>query len=242
MRTNARTATWVAGVLGLTAGAVVGLLVMLIVIDSALIAFHLSMKYLGHPEEYVFDLGADRSYGEFFQYVKNVWAILLLALLALRRRAGVYVAWAIVCAYFLIDDAFQLHERAGWAAHAAFPGVSAAMHVAELAWLAGVGLLLTGVVIAAHLRAAPEDRAVSAVLVVLFGVLIVFGVVVDAVHHLVFPARVFDAPFTTLEDGGELLALSLVVAFLFAVALCAHRPQLSGAWTRLAGTTQPQER
>lgn len=242
MRANARSTTGVARALGLTNGAAAGVLVMLVVIDAALIAFHLSMKYLGHPEEYVFDLGADRSYGEFFQYMKNVWAILLLAALAVRRRAGVFVAWAVVCAYFLADDAFQLHERAGWAAHAAFPGVGAAMHIAELAWLAGVGILLAGVVLATHVRAAPEDRAVSTVLVVLFGLLILFGVVVDAVHHLVFPGRVFDAPFTTLEDGGELVALSLVVAFLFAVTLCAHRPQLSGWWVRLAGAPRPEAR
>jgi len=214
--------------LGIRGGPSAGIVMMLVLIDVALITFHLSMKYLGHPQEYVFDLGADRGYGEFMQYAKNAWAMLLLFVLLLRRRSAVYAAWAVVCAYFLVDDAFQLHEQAGWAMADAVPGWGgAAVHIGELTLMALVGLVLVVVVAATHIRAAPPDRGVSIVLAGLFTVLIVVGVGFDAIHHLFFTDAVFDAPFTTVEDGGELLTLSLIVGFLFAVAFCGHDPALA---------------
>lgn len=216
--------------LGTRRGPAAGLVVMLLSIDAALILFHLSMKYLGHPEEYVFDLGADRSYSEFFQYAKNTWAIMLLGLLLFRRRAAVYGAWALVCGYFLFDDAFQLHERAGMAMVAAVPEWgAAAQHIGELVLMGSVGIVLVAAVFLTHRRASAEDRAVSRLLTVLFAVLILVGVGLDAAHHLLLPQPVFDAPLTTVEDGGELIVLSLVVAFVFAVAICGHRASASTA-------------
>ncbi|WOQ69471.1 hypothetical protein RYJ27_12355 [Microbacterium limosum] len=40
---------------------------------------------------------------------------------------------------------------------------------------------------------------------------------------------VFDAPMTALEDGGEIVTMSFVVSFLFAVAFAGHRPD-ARAW------------
>jgi hypothetical protein len=222
--------------LGVAKSPVAGILTLLIAIDVVLIAFHLSMSYVGRPGGPLFDLGADRSYSEFYQYVKDVWAILILAVLALRRRAGVYVAWGLVCAYFLLDDALQLHEHAGWAIRDMVPGKpGAAVHLGELAFVAGIGLVLLAIVAVTHLRADRRDRAVSTVLLVLFSALIFFGIVVDAVHHLLFPGPQLRVLFTTIEDGGELVVLSLIVAFLFAVAYCGHEPRIGGRLQRLVG-------
>ena len=100
-------------------------------------------------------------------------------------------------------------------------------------------LVLVAVVWAAHARAGSRDRAVSAVLIVLFGALVFFGIVVDAVHHLVFPGPGLRPLFTVLEDGGEMVVLSIIVAFVFAVALCGHRPTLDGRLGALAGARTP---
>lgn len=227
-------------VLGLRARPAAGMLAMLLVIDVLLIAFYVTAVTIGHPGGPNFDLGADRGYGEFVQYSKCVWAIMLLALLALRRRAFVFVAWGLVCAYLLIDDAFFLHENVGWFVRDITPGApDHAVHLGELGFLVVVGLGLAVVVAVGHVRANRRDRTVSAVLMVLFAALVFFGIVLDAVHHLLFSGPELRALFTTFEDGGELLVLSLITAFVFAVVLCDHEPRLAG---RLSVLVDPRDR
>lgn len=224
-----------AALLGTGAAPVGGLLALLLLADIALIGLHLSLKIFGEPSGYTFDLGVDRGYGELVQYLKSLWAGALAALLAVRRRAAVLAAWALVCGYLLADDWFQLHERFGAAFAERVPALgSLANDVGELVWTGGVGLVLLTVVAVTHVRAAARDRAVPAVLVVLFGVLVLLGIVLDAVHHTILEIPAFDVPLTTLEDGGELVALSVIVTFLFAVAFTGHEPVLGRRLSFLA--------
>lgn len=210
------------GVWRTPAGAV---LVMLLVIDLAMITFHLTMTYLGNPEAETFHLGIDRSYSEFFQYAKYVWAVMILLLLTVRHGTGIYAAWAVGCAYVLVDDAFMLHENVGRAVLAAFPeGGETVMHMGELGFLGAVCVALGTIILLAHRRARPPHRAASTTLMVLFAALAFFGIVVDAVHSFVAPGSTLDAPLTVLEDGGEMVVLSVVVAFIFAIAFCGHEP------------------
>lgn len=215
-------------VLGLKERPAAGLLLLLLLADAALIALHVSMKLLGVPQEYTFDLASERGFGEFFQYVQILWAAAMLALLTLRDRVGVYAAWLVVCVVFAADDGLELHERAGQRFADAFPGLgSLAPHLGELVWMAAVGAVLATIVALAYRRAPSEAKAVSLVLAALFGVLVFFGVVIDVIHHTVFQAPVFSVPMTVLEDGGEIVAMSFVVVFLFAVAFSGHRPEVA---------------
>jgi hypothetical protein len=211
--------------LGLGEPAARGLLSLLVLADVLIIGLHLSMKFLGEPQEYTFDLGADRGFGEFFQYLQIAWAAMMLLILAARTRVGVYAAWALVCIFFAADDGLQLHEQAGFATMAAFPELGTlAIHLGELAWTAAVGAVLVAIVSIAHWRAAAGARAISLVIAALFGVLIFFGVVLDGIHHIFLEYPAFDVPMTTIEDGGEIVAMSLMVVFLFAVTFAGHGP------------------
>ncbi|SKC75803.1 hypothetical protein [Krasilnikoviella flava] len=90
------------------------------------------------------------------------------------------------------------------------------------------------VVLTLHLRAGPDARAVSGVLVLLAGGLFATGVVLDLLHRFTdggFP----DALLTALEDGGEIAVMSVLVAFLFAVVACGHRPRPGPRLARLMG-------
>lgn len=202
-----------------------GLFVMLLSVDVILTVLYISALAIGRPGGFVFDLGADRSYGEFFQYAKDLWAMILLAVLLWRRRAAIYGAWFLVVAYFFADDAFVLHERAGWALRAVVPGSPRwADHAGELVLVGVVGLILAALVCVTHIRAPREDRAVSAILVALFALLVFFGIVVDTLPQLLFPGSPALLPLTALEDSGEMVTLSLIVAFTFAVAFSRHQP------------------
>lgn len=225
-----------AHLLGVDRGPGAGLLAMFVVVGVVLVLAHLSMKVTGNPAEYTWDLGADRGFGEFFSYMLIGWATLLTALLALQRRSAVLAAWSAVCGYYLLDDALQIHEWAGFAVADRLPHWGEpAIHLGELAWMAMVGVVLATAVVLTHRRATRRDRAVSAVLVMLFALLIAVGVGLDAIHHLLLSAPVFDVPFTTLEDGAEIMLASVLVAFLFSVAFAGHQPVPRGRLARLLG-------
>lgn len=233
--TSERTTSRLVSVLGLGARPVAALLILLLIADVALILLHLCLKIFGEPSGYAFDLGAERSYGEFMNYLKMLWSGAILLLLAYRDRAAVSAVWALGCAYMLGDDWFQFHERFGAFLAEASPMFGPlTAHVAELLWMLGAGVALGLLVLVAQRRSPQPAREVSIVLILLFVVLACFAIGLDAVHHIVFGGPEFDVPFTTLEDGGELLVMSVMTAFLFAVAFTDHRPRLGGPLGRIA--------
>lgn len=234
-----RQAGTLATAIGVTTPAVAGLATFLLLADAVLILLHLSQKIVGQPSGTAFDLGLDRGYGEFFNYLKMLWAASAFLLLAARTQTLVYGAWALLCLHLLADDWFQLHEKFGFAFADRFPGLgSLASHLGELVWVGGVGVVIGTVLLLAHRRSGPEHRAVTVVLVLLFGAFALFGVAVDAVHHVVLDLPALEVPLTTLEDGGELVTMSLTLTFLFAVAFTDHRPRLGMRLASLGGVAR----
>lgn len=206
-----------------------GLAAMLLLVDIALITAHLMRAYTGTPESAAFDLGLDRGYGEFLQYAKCVWAILLLGMLFARIRSAVFVVWAVVFAYLAVDDALQVHERVGGAIRSRIPGEpESAQHLGELGFFVLIGMLVVGVVLLLHRRTPPFARSVSTTLLALLAALAFCGVVFDAIGALFLQGTAWSIPLTVLEDGGETLVMTAVVVLLFAVALCGP-PSASGA-------------
>lgn len=214
-----------AGSLPLTASGRL-LLGLLWVVDLALVLAHLSLKYVGQPSGWTFDLGAERSYGELVQYLKYAWTALLLVLLAFTRRELVFLAWALLFLCLGADDWFGLHERAGeWASERWGDLGGWVWHLGELGFLVAVLGVFLAIAVPLHQRSTGEGRRVSWSMFGLAAVLGGVGVGVDAVHHLVFDGQAWaDVPFTVLEDGGELVILSLITAFLFGAAQRAMTP------------------
>ncbi len=201
------------------------LLVLFLTIDVLIVLTHLSQKLLGDPVQWTFDLGADRSYGEFFMYVKLVWFSIIAALIAWIRRSAVFAALGAAGLILLVEDAFLLHERMGhllndpltrWLPSLGDIGILS-LQLGELVWLAAAGLVVLVVFAVGYRRADGRDRADALAIAVFLGLLAVFAVVVDTIHSF-FPLwTTGDLVFTVIEDGGELLSLSPVVALGFAL-------------------------
>lgn len=155
-----------------------------------------------------------------------MWLVLLLGVLWFVRRHPVLLAWLAVAVFCLADDVLHLHERAG----ARFAELSDAthwwgvesQHVGELVWLGAWGVLLVGFAAIAHLRATAGWRHTSLMLGLGFAALGFFGVVIDVVHAMVDEISIVNGLFVIIEEGGEHLATSGLLAVALALALLVH--------------------
>lgn len=163
-------------------------------------------------------LNLDGSYPEMFGYGKLAVAAVLLVVLARRGPKLLYLTWSLVMLVMVIDDAAQLHERAGRSIATTLDLSGAfglrGQDLGELIFWAVVGTLLLALLAIAHVGITATDRRRSAGL---FGCLLLlgfFGIIVDMVHVLLSdwdrPRRIA----IIIEDGGELMALSILLVYV----------------------------
>jgi len=191
------------------------LLLILLAADVAYVAMHLR-----YPNARLFSLSAERSYSEVFQYMKEYWITGLLLLLAVRRQETVFVVWAALFGYLLVDDSRGLHERLGQALAGDDPlarvlGVRA-QDIGELLVSGAAAAVFFAAIALAHRRASAGGRAESWCLVRLCIALAAFGIGVDIVHELLPPGGSYSL-IAILEDGGEMVVMTFILAFAFAV-------------------------
>jgi len=194
------------------------LLGLLLLVDAICIALHL-LVWLPDRTLVLFSLERDGSYSEVFEYAKLLWVAVLLVVLARRQRSWSYLPPALLVVYLLVDDAVALHEslggtltdRLGFEARFGLR----AKDFGELAVSAAAGLLFLPALALAYWRAAPPVRRTLLDFALLLGVLVFFAVAVDMLHSLAGPAGFWYRAIGVLEDGGELVTLSVLVWYAF---------------------------
>jgi len=194
------------------------LLILLLAGDLIFVILHLLHKFSTLLPSSLFSLTRDLGYAEYYQYVKEFCIILLLLALAVRLRKLLYVSYAGLFVYFLLDDFFQIHETAGKTL-ANFVLLQSnfglrAQDFGELAVYAFMGLIFAILIGLAHYLSDAHTRKFSRQLFILILLLAVFGVVFDMLeistnHPVINPL------FNLIDDGGELLVMSLIIAFVF---------------------------
>jgi hypothetical protein len=68
------------------------LLYLFLALDITFIALHIIYTYTGLISNSSFSIEQDRGYAEIFQYFKEYWSVLLLSMLALRKRSFLYLS------------------------------------------------------------------------------------------------------------------------------------------------------
>jgi hypothetical protein len=193
-------------------------LYILLVIDMFFIAMHIlygGYHYLnGSMDEVnrVYLLSEDQGYAEVFQYVKEIFIGIILVHLFVVERKVVFLGWAFLFFYFFIDDCFFFHERVGWwlAKNLHLPEVLTlrALDLGELLVSGFAGLFLFGFIIYSTFKN-NKFLPISLDYAVLLIILIFFGVGMDMLHIMINNKNL-GYLFTILEDGGEMLAMSLI--------------------------------
>jgi len=171
-----------------------------------------------------YSLEADRGLAENYQYIKMLWIVLCLLVVYQQTRSWSLLGWALLFAFLLVDDTAEIHERAGhwFAARFEFPSLGGLRpnDFGELLFAAIVGKSLVVLTLLSFLRGNRSVRHFSRDLFCLIAVLAFFGVVVDLLHVIsYFKLQVISDFLALVEDGGEMLMISLITVYIFDVVV-----------------------
>ncbi len=159
-----------------------------------------------------FGLIEDWSYGESFNYLKELSIAGLLVFMAFRRRSYAYLVWATVFAYLLADDATQIHERMGevLAGALGFVAVNSwrAVDFGELLWFGVSGVAMFSGIFYGYRIGGRAEREMATTLGLLLLALAFFGVVLDMPFGT---SGLVDKVLGAAEDGGEMMVLSVIL-------------------------------
>lgn len=189
---------------------------------------------LGLLKDERLSLGAERGLPETWGYVQFLWSLLALGVLFRRRRDALYVALGLVVAYLLVDDGLTVHEEVGqWLADAGRTSVVLgvdANHVGEVLFSLGSAVVLLGGVAVAWRWASRPARRIAIGTLACVAAMAFAGIGVDFLQSMVARGNPL---FVLLEDGGELVANTVMTAFLMTAALVGDDPPLP--WRRRSG-------
>jgi hypothetical protein len=185
-------------------------LLLLFALDLVFIAMHLLDRLSSWKFDRGWDLGSDYSYADLFGYAKLVAVVVFLIATFQLSKKRVYLIWAGVFGYVMLDEALLIHQHLRDALADHHNGTS---NMGQLvAWiLVGMTVLATSVGILA--RSSGHDRAIGVLLLAMLLALGFFAVAVDLIHatfHSSFGGA--DQLFTVMEEGGEQLVQSATVA------------------------------
>lgn len=204
------------------------LLAVLLVADLLLIAASVEAQRRGWSDGRYRQwlLRTENGWPEQFAYAKEAASAGLLLLLWRRTSRGVFAAWAAVFTCALVDDRLQIHERAGgWLARQlSLPEGIVGLRGQDLGELVVWGVLGVFPLVAVavlHRRSPDQVRAASRGMAVVVAGYAFFGVVVDQLHSMTLGGPL-DRALGILEDGGELVLLSVAVCYAGALLAGAH--------------------
>lgn len=194
------------------------LLAGLLIADLLFVLMHVLHKQaLPAFADISFMVTLEGGYGERFQYLKEVSIAVMLGFLASRHRSALFAAWALVFFYLLLDDSLSVHERLGsWLAGVLGFQAALGLRAVDFGELLVSGVVAGGFVLliaTLALRSTARMRRLCVDYLQLLALLVFFGVVVDMLH--VIGKDYGLRGLGLLEDGGEMLAMSLITAYTF---------------------------
>jgi hypothetical protein len=213
------------------------IVLLLLATDLAFVALHLLNALTPLWNNPMLNIEKDHGYAETFQYLKYFWACLLCVVLAVKCKAWQFLAWAFLFAYLLADDSLAIHEQVGGAValHLNFipPWGLRTQDVGELISALGTAMLLCLPLALAYVRGSPVFKLVSIHLAQLVVVLACFGVLVDMLHMTVQSGWRLKFVLALVEDGGEMIAASALLAYTYLLCMREGRPPSHAPWNWL---------
>ncbi|MGB5665578.1 MAG: hypothetical protein WBM53_01930 [Maribacter sp.] len=198
------------------------LLKILLIVDILFIIGHICSALLHHFELGTFRafmVDQDGGYPELFQYLKYLTIVLLVAKLAFDNKKYDYLPWLVLFLILFFDDAFMLHEQSGVYFVEVFNLKPAfglrALDIGEFTFAVLAGLVFLGPLLWFYIRGSEVVKKTFFDISILFSILLFFAIGVDMVHQLFEEYYVAYAVIALIEDGGEMIALSVLVWYFY---------------------------
>jgi hypothetical protein len=205
--------------------------------DLAYFALHVVNRLMHWSP--LLDIETDRGYGEFYQYMKYAWILAMLGYAMVRWATRQYLAWIVLFTYLLLDDSMSFHEMGGWyfAQHVQVVPILG-LRVQDFGELAVTAVAGAAVLIPLAWAWRSGDqlfRRISEDLALVTALLLFFGIVVDMAHSAIHLGRLVNFLLGMVEDGGEMLAASVIAWYVYLITVRREDPQhfLSDAVRRL---------
>jgi len=168
-------------------------------------------------DESNFSISQDGGSGESFQYVKLLWITTIFFWLVFHHHRFGLVGFALLFAFFLLDDMIQIHEKLGDLAAAPFTNLAAlstfsnlqADDFGELIVTGLLGLVFFPVIFLLYRRADGALRQVFQVILAMLAIFLFFGIGMDIINGFI-NSNVVRYLFLFIEDGGEMLVTSII--------------------------------
>ncbi len=192
------------------------LLTLLILIDFIFILMHCLLLYGIIDNNLNFSIEKDFGYAECYQYIKEFGIFLILFFLFYKKRQVIYLVWGLFFLYLLLDDSLSLHETYG-VCLADYFNLQAQFNLraedfGELLIFAFFGFLFFIFIVFSSLRTDLKGKMITRHLFLLILVLVFFGVCIDLLH---IATPYHENKFAVMEDGGEMLTMSFIFAYVF---------------------------
>lgn len=163
-----------------------------------------------------------------YHLIKQFWIIVLFAYLVKLTRFWGYISWLILFIYFLFDDAFEIHQHLGSQLIntlniSLLSNLRHQHRLTELATLAIVSFILLAFVAWAYFHGSSEFKKISNDLLIFLVALVFFGLIADLAAALNLRPTVI-LGMIIIEDGGEMVTLSLFLWYVFLVVLRDGKP------------------
>ncbi len=171
---------------------------------------------------------SDGGYPEFFQYLKFLIICTVLFLTMVRTKNYSFIFWILLFFLLFLDDAFSFHEGMGEVFAGMFDLPSFAglrpVDIGELLYYISVGGALGAVGLLCYHYGNVFFKNASIDLGLLFGILLFFAVFMDVAHGMLAFHKFLGYLFVLLEDGGEMVALSLITWYAVHLSNSGPRP------------------
>jgi hypothetical protein len=188
----------------------------IVCVDLILIGLDYSRRWFEVLRWWPLRVSNDWSFGELYQYSKEIVIGVAFLFLFCNRKLGIYALWSALFFLFFADDAFYLHEiggsiiarQLGFSPHFGLR----AQDFGELAASAVLGLPFLAALMFSYRGADERARSLSNAMFVLIGALAFFGIFGDMLHSWVERGA---SLFALFEDGGEMLAMSALGTLVY---------------------------
>lgn len=199
---------------------------LFLLIDLLFILIHIVVKVVPPLDISILKLTTPYGIPSFFQYGKELLIFLLLVYIffTFRRNVMLYLSWALLFFFLLLYDAGEIQERLGDIQLLSNILGKLGSVIDEFAILLIISAVFGSIILFFYSRSTDEmSKQISKLYFILLGGFAFFAVGVDAIFTALavtsetIIGKLVRLAFITLEEGGEMIVLSLMVGLTFGI-------------------------